>query len=74
VNPAPAAAFLSAIGMRKRNYHPRHRRQRRSETDRRLPLHQTIVNADRFVYSPFQSDEISPLFKGECQNYRIVIG
>ncbi len=36
--------------------------------------HQTIVNADRFVYSPFESDEISRLFKGECQNLRIVVG
>lgn len=35
---------------------------------------QTIVNADRFVFSPFRSDEILRLFKGECQNYRIVIG
>lgn len=36
--------------------------------------HQTIVNADRFVYSPSPSDEISPLFRGKWQNYRIVIG
>jgi len=36
--------------------------------------HQTIVNADRFVYSPFESEEISSLFKGECQNLRIVVG
>jgi hypothetical protein len=36
--------------------------------------HQTIVNGDRFVYSPFESDEISGLFKGECQNFRIVVG
>jgi hypothetical protein len=35
---------------------------------------QTIVNADRFVFSPFESDEIPRLFKGECQNYRIVVG
>ena len=35
---------------------------------------QTIINADRFVFSPFESDEISRLFKGECQNYRIVVG
>jgi len=35
---------------------------------------QTIINADRFVFSPFQSDEISRLFKGECQNYRIEVG
>jgi hypothetical protein len=35
--------------------------------------HQTIVNADRFVYSAFESDEISALFKGECQNLRIVV-
>jgi Protein of unknown function (DUF4238) len=34
---------------------------------------QTILNADRFVFSPFQSNTISPLFKGECQNYRIVV-
>ena len=34
---------------------------------------QTIVNADRFVFSPFQSGEISRLFKGECQNYRIAV-
>ena len=36
--------------------------------------HQTIANADRFVYSPFESGEISALFKGECQNLRIVVG
>jgi hypothetical protein len=35
---------------------------------------QTIVNADRFVFSPFKSEEISRLFKGECQNYRIAVG
>ena len=34
-------------------------------------LQQTNINADRFVFSPFESDEISRLFKGECQNYRI---
>ena len=34
---------------------------------------QTIVNGDRFVFSPFQSNEISRLFKGECQNYRVVV-
>jgi Protein of unknown function (DUF4238) len=34
---------------------------------------QTILNGDRFVFSPFQSDTISGLFKGECQNYRIVV-
>jgi Protein of unknown function (DUF4238) len=34
---------------------------------------QTIVNAERFVYSPFESEEISNLFKGECQNLRIVV-
>lgn len=35
---------------------------------------QTILNGDRFVFSPCQLDEILPLFKGECQNYRIVVG
>ena len=35
---------------------------------------QTIVNADRFVFSPLESGEIPRLFKGECQNYRIVVG
>jgi hypothetical protein len=35
---------------------------------------QTILNGDRFVFSPFQSQGISGLFKGECQNYRIVVG
>jgi|SRR6516225_8538736 len=34
---------------------------------------QTIRNADRFVFSPSQSDDICCLFKGECQNYRIGI-
>lgn len=34
---------------------------------------QTILNGDRFVFSPFQSAEISRLFRGECQNYRIVV-
>jgi len=33
---------------------------------------QTICNGDRFIFSPFQSDAISLLFKGECQNYRLV--
>ena len=36
--------------------------------------HQTIVKADRFVYSPCESDEIPQLFKGESQNLRIVVG
>jgi hypothetical protein len=36
--------------------------------------HQTIANADRFVYSSFESKEISSLFKGECQNLRVVVG
>jgi hypothetical protein len=35
--------------------------------------HQTIVNGNRFVYSPFESDEISSLLKGECQNFRLVV-
>jgi hypothetical protein len=35
---------------------------------------QTIVNADRFVFAPFKSDEVSGLFKGECQNLRLVVG
>jgi hypothetical protein len=34
---------------------------------------ETILNADRFVYSPFQSDEISRRFKGESHNMRIVV-
>jgi hypothetical protein len=34
---------------------------------------QTVVNAERFVYSPFESKEISNLLKGECQNLRIVV-
>jgi hypothetical protein len=34
---------------------------------------QMIRNADRFVFSPFQSGDICCLFKGECQNYRIEI-
>jgi hypothetical protein len=34
---------------------------------------QMILNGDRFVFSPFQSPAISDLFKGECQNYRIVV-
>jgi len=33
---------------------------------------QTIVNADRFVFSPFESDEIPLLLKGESKNFRIV--
>jgi hypothetical protein len=33
---------------------------------------QTIIKAERFVYSPFESNEIPALFKGECQNLRIV--
>ena len=32
---------------------------------------QTIVNADRFVYSPYESADISKTFKGESQNLRI---
>ena len=34
---------------------------------------QTIMNADRFVYSPFESEQIPQLFKGESQNMRLVI-
>ena len=34
--------------------------------------YQTIVNAERFVYASFQSDKIPGLFKGDCQNFRIV--
>lgn len=34
---------------------------------------QTILNGDRFVFSPFPSSTISHLFKGECQNYRLVV-
>jgi Protein of unknown function (DUF4238) len=34
---------------------------------------QTIRNADRFVYSPFESAEIAQLFKGESQNMRVVM-
>jgi hypothetical protein len=34
---------------------------------------QTILNADRFVYSPFESEEIPKLFKGESQNLRFEI-
>jgi hypothetical protein len=34
---------------------------------------QTINNAERFVYSSFESHEISDMFKGECQNFRIEI-
>jgi hypothetical protein len=33
---------------------------------------QTIENADRFVYSPFESEKIPQLFKGESQNIRLV--
>jgi hypothetical protein len=32
---------------------------------------QTILNADRFIYSPFESPKISRLFKGESHNLRI---
>lgn len=34
--------------------------------------HQTVTNADRFVFSPFESTEISKLLQGESQNMRIV--
>jgi hypothetical protein len=34
---------------------------------------QTILNGDRFIFSPCQSRGISRLFKGECQNYRLVV-
>lgn len=34
---------------------------------------QTIVNADRFVYSPYESADIPRRFKGESQNLRVVI-
>lgn len=33
----------------------------------------TIMNADRFVYSPFESAEIPKLLNGESQNMRIVM-
>ena len=32
---------------------------------------QTILNADRFVYSPYESADVPKLFKGESQNIRI---
>ncbi|HEY5177184.1 MAG TPA: DUF4238 domain-containing protein [Terriglobales bacterium] len=32
---------------------------------------QTVVNADRFVYSPYESADILKLFRGESQNFRI---
>jgi Protein of unknown function (DUF4238) len=34
--------------------------------------HDTIANADRFVFSPFESADISKRFQGECKNMRIV--
>jgi hypothetical protein len=34
--------------------------------------HQTVTSADRFVFSPFESVEISKLLQGESQNMRIV--
>ena len=34
--------------------------------------HQTVTNTDRFVFSPFESAEISKLLQGESQNMRIV--
>jgi uncharacterized protein DUF4238 len=34
--------------------------------------HQTVTNADRFVFSPFESAEISKILQGESQNMRIV--
>jgi hypothetical protein len=47
------------------------------ERDAKLALveainHQTITNADRFVFSPFESAEISKLLLGESQNMRMV--
>ena len=33
---------------------------------------QTVTNADRFVFSPFESGEISKLLQGESQNIRMV--
>jgi len=32
---------------------------------------QTILNADRFVFAPFESDRIPKLFKGESHNLRV---
>jgi len=32
---------------------------------------QTIMNADRFVFSPFESNEIPNMFKGPCQNMQV---
>jgi hypothetical protein len=32
---------------------------------------QTIMNADRFVYSPFESEQIPQLFKGESHPRRV---
>jgi hypothetical protein len=34
---------------------------------------QTILNADRFVFSPFESNEITQLLKGDSQNVRVVV-
>lgn len=47
------------------------------QRDVRQPLvdtinYQTVTNADRFVFSPFESAEISEMLQGESQNMRIV--
>ena len=34
--------------------------------------HQTITNADRFVFSPFESADIAAKLQGGSQNMRIV--
>jgi hypothetical protein len=34
---------------------------------------QTILSADRFVFSPFESERIPQLFKGDSHNLRIVV-
>jgi hypothetical protein len=34
--------------------------------------HQTITRGDRFVFSPFESVEISKLMRGESQNMHVV--
>lgn len=47
------------------------------EREARKPLvdginHQTITNADRFVFSPFESADIGTRLQGESQNMRLV--
>jgi hypothetical protein len=67
---------LLAAGRREEAEAVRRRLPPIQQRDVRQPLvdtinYQTVTNADRFVFSPFESAEISEMLQGESQNMRI---